>query len=77
MGEKQKDRKKNVEEEKTRKEVEEKEDIHLEEYGQATLNGNAGSHHIYLLSIIGEIEGHENLPAVSYTHLTLPTILQV
>ncbi len=80
MGEKQKDRKKNVEEEKTRKEVEEKEDIRLEEYGQATLNGNAGSHHIYLLSIIGEIEGHENLPGSSkttkYDHV-LPKLAQL
>ena len=30
-------------------------------YAQATLDGSSGKHKIYLLSIIGEVEGHENL----------------
>ena len=62
-----------MEREKVRREVEEKEDARLEEYGQMTLNGNAGRRNIYLLSIIGEVEGHENLPgsskATKYDHV--------
>ena len=30
-------------------------------YAQATLDGGNGKHKIHLLSIIGEVEGHENL----------------
>ena len=30
-------------------------------YAQAILDGSSGKHKIYLLSIIGEVEGHENL----------------
>lgn len=37
------------------------EDEKLEEFGQATLDGNQRGRNIHLLSIIGEIEGHENL----------------
>ena len=31
------------------------------DYAQATLDGGNGKHKIHLLSIIGEVEGHENL----------------
>ncbi|HJC48452.1 MAG TPA: ATP-dependent Clp protease proteolytic subunit [Candidatus Lachnoclostridium pullistercoris] len=66
--------------EKLRREVEEKEDARLEEYGQMTLDGNAGKRNIYLLSIIGEVEGHENLPGTSkatkYDHV-LPKLAQL
>ncbi len=69
-----------MEREKVRREVEEKEDARLEEYGQMTLNGNAGRRNICLLSIIGEVEGHENLPgsskATKYDHV-LPKLAQL
>lgn len=69
-----------LDQEKVKKEVEEKEDIRLEEYGQMTLNGNREKKNIYLLSIIGEIEGHENLPgsskATKYDHV-LPKLAQL
>ena len=69
-----------MEREKVRREVEEKEDARLEEYGQMTLNGNAGRRNICLLSIIGEVEGQENLPgsskATKYDHV-LPKLAQL
>ena len=42
-------------------EIEEKENQKLEDYGQMTLEGNQRKRKIHLLSIIGEVEGHENL----------------
>lgn len=42
-------------------EREEKKDQKISDYGQVTLDGNLKRHRIHLLSIIGEIEGHENL----------------
>lgn len=39
----------------------------IKEYGQVMLKDNVSDHHIYLLSIIGEIEGHECLPANTKT----------
>ncbi|MEG0369951.1 MAG: ATP-dependent Clp protease proteolytic subunit [Hungatella sp.] len=39
----------------------------LEEFGQMTLEENAANRKIHLLSIIGEIEGHENLSGNSKT----------
>ena len=63
-----------------RRVVEEKVVARLEEYGQMTLNGNAGRRNICLLSIIGEVEGHENLPgsskATKYDHV-LPKLAQL
>ena len=41
-------------------EIEEKENQKLEDYGQMTLEGNRRKRKIHLLSIIGEVEGHEN-----------------
>ncbi|HIZ78755.1 MAG TPA: ATP-dependent Clp protease proteolytic subunit [Candidatus Lachnoclostridium stercorigallinarum] len=84
MSDKKKEKAKNggkdMDREKVRKEVEEKEDARLEEYGQMTLNGNGGKRNIYLLSIIGEVEGHENLPgsskATKYDHV-LPKLAQL
>ncbi len=46
---------------KREKELEEKENEKLQEYGQMTLEGNEKQRKIELLSIIGEVEGHENL----------------
>lgn len=55
------------------KELEQKEDKKLEEYGQMTLEGNRRRRKIHLLSIIGEVEGHENLSgnakATKYDHI--------
>ncbi len=42
-------------------EKEEKRDQKISDYGQVTLDENPAHHKIHLLSIIGEIEGHENL----------------
>ena len=39
----------------------------IKEYGQLTLDENREEHKIHLLSIIGEIEGHENLSGNSKT----------
>ena len=57
----------NRDEKKTEKEIEEKEDEKLEEYGQMTLEEEGGRRKIHLLSIIGEVEGHENAPGNSKT----------
>lgn len=62
-----------AEERKTEKEIEQKEDEKLNEYGQMTLEQNEGRKKIHLLSIIGEVEGHENLSgsskATKYDHV--------
>lgn len=57
----------NQDEKKTEKEIEQKEDEKLEEYGQMTLEENQKKRKIHLLSIIGEVEGHENAPGNSKT----------
>lgn len=49
-----------VEEEKNR-------DRRIEESGQATLNKNKQEHTIHLITVIGEIEGHDNLGGNSKT----------
>lgn len=65
---------------KKEKEIEEKEDEKLEEYGQMTLEKNPEKKKIHLLSIIGEIEGHENASANSkatkYDHV-LPQLAAI
>jgi ATP-dependent protease ClpP protease subunit len=52
----------------------------LKEYGQATLDRNQNHKRIHLLSIIGEVEGHENLSAnaktTKYDHV-LPQLAQL
>ena len=45
----------------------EKKDNSIEEYGQMTLENENGRRRIHLLSIIGEVEGHENAPGTSKT----------
>ncbi len=69
-----------AEEEKLKKEVEEKIDERLEEYGQMTLDHSGRHHNIHLLSIIGEVEGHENLSgnskATKYDHV-LPKLAEI
>lgn len=72
--------KENLDEKKIEKDIEQKEDEKLEEYGQMTLDDNANKRKIHLLSIIGEIEGHENLSgnskATKYDHV-LPKLAEI
>ncbi len=76
-------------EEKEEKEEKEKKDENnsagdandgIKEYGQMDLKDNLSDHHIYLLSIIGEIEGHECLPSntktTKYEHV-LPRLASI
>ena len=62
------------------KEIEEKEDAHLKNWGQMTLEGNEGKRRIHLLSIIGEVEGHENASGntktTKYDHV-LPALARI
>lgn len=73
-------RQERLDEKKTEKDIEQKEDEKLEEYGQMTLEDNSGKRKIHLLSIIGEIEGHENLSgnskATKYDHI-LPKLAEI
>lgn len=39
----------------------------IKEYGQAILSNDKTNHHIHLLNVIGEIEGHECLPSTTKT----------
>ena len=90
MGKNQKDKKEGKQENKAaapsqgrklqEKEIEEKEDTHLKNWGQMTLDGNEKKRKIHLLSIIGEVEGHENASGGSkttkYDHV-LPALAQI
>ena len=62
-------------EQETTADKQEKRDESVKEFGQAVLD-----HHIHLISIIGEIEGHECLPSTSkttkYEHL-LPQLAAI
>ena len=53
--------KESLDEKKTEKDIEKKENENLEEFGQMTLDSNTPKKKIYLINIIGEVEGHENL----------------
>jgi len=68
------------EEEKLKKENEELKDNEISEYGQTVLDNNNKEHKIHLLSIIGEIEGHECLPqhnkTTKYEHV-LPQLAAI
>lgn len=70
----------NQDQKKAEKELEEKRDEKIEEYGQITLEENQKKRKIHLLSIIGEVEGHENAPGNSkttkYDHV-LPQLAQL
>ncbi len=52
----------------------------ITEFGQIILNKNDKNYNIHLLTIIGEIEGHENLPSntktTKYEHI-LPTLAAI
>lgn len=56
-----------IEKEKDRAELQEKETEQIRESGQLLLEENDKRKRIHLMSIIGEIEGHENLPNHSKT----------
>ena len=58
------DKEKNPEE---KREKEKQKDERIENVGQVTLDENKDHHKIHLISIIGEIEGHDNLGSSSKT----------
>lgn len=60
-------KKDNAEEERKERENEKLRDEKISEYGQVTLKENEKQHKIHLLTIIGEIEGHECLPQQTKT----------
>ncbi len=70
--------KKKLEDEKTRKENEKLADQKINEYGQTTLDNN--NKRIHLMTIIGEVEGHECLPqhnkTTKYEHI-LPQLAAI
>lgn len=49
------------------KDLEQRKDEKIEEYGQMTLENNPQERKIHLLTIIGEVEGHENLSSNTKT----------
>lgn len=61
-------------------EKEKRQDEKISEYGQVTLDNNEKSHKLHLLSIIGEIEGHEclsqNTKTTKYEHV-LPQLAAI
>jgi ATP-dependent protease ClpP protease subunit len=69
-----------IEKEKDQKEKEELDDGKIREYGQTTLVNDKRKSKIHLLSIIGEIEGHECLPqhnkTTKYEHV-LPQLAAI
>ena len=72
--------KKDDEAKRLEREIEEKEDNRLEEYGQVILEDNQKQRKIHLSTIIGEVEGHENSSGSSkttkYDHI-LPKLAEI
>lgn len=72
--------KKDDEAKRLEREIEEKEDNRLEEYGQDILEDNQKQRKIHLITIIGEVEGHENSSGSSkttkYDHI-LPKLAEI
>ena len=72
--------KKEDEAKRLEREIEEKEDNRLEEYGQVILEDNQKQRKIHLITIIGEVEGHENSSGSSkttkYDHI-LPKLAEI
>ena len=68
------------EEKKNDREAEQIENKNIDDMGQISLHGNAMKYQIHLLNIIGEIEGHECLPAMTkstkYEHV-LPKLASI
>ena len=72
--------KKDDEAKRLEREIEEKEYNRLEEYGQVILEDNQKQRKIHLITIIGEVEGHENSSGSSkttkYDHI-LPKLAEI
>ena len=72
--------KKDDEAKRLEREIEEKEDNRLEEYGQVIMEDNQKQRKIHLITIIGEVEGHENSSGSSkttkYDHI-LPKLAEI
>ena len=70
----------NPENNTAKQEKEAHQDERIEKIGQLTLDENAQKHNIHLLSIIGEVEGHDNLSgnakATKYEHI-LPQLAAI
>ncbi len=79
-GDKEKRSQESQENEKVAKENEDLKDQKISEYGQTLLENGKREHKIHLLSIIGEIEGHECLPqhnkTTKYEHV-LPQLAAI
>ncbi|ABX43119.1 ClpP family protease [Lachnoclostridium phytofermentans] len=73
-------KKEKLEEENLKNENEKLKGQKIQDYGQATLEDNGKNHKIHLLSIIGEIEGHEclsqNAKTTKYEHV-LPQLATI
>ena len=61
------DEKKESERKEKKADAEKHRDERIESTGQLTLDDNESDHNIHLITIIGEIEGHENLSSSSKT----------
>lgn len=61
------DDKQNKKQDETKIDAEKHQDERIEETGQVTLDKNEAEHNIHLITIIGEIEGHDNLSSSSKT----------
>lgn len=70
----------NMERKNTEKEVEQKKDERIKENGQITLDENKEEQKLHLITIIGEIEGHDivgnNTKATKYEHI-LPQLAAI
>jgi ATP-dependent protease ClpP protease subunit len=79
-GNKEENSQENQENEKVIKENEDLKDQKISEYGQTVLENGTKDHKIHLLSVIGEIEGHECLPqhnkTTKYEHV-LPQLAAI
>jgi ATP-dependent protease ClpP protease subunit len=73
-------RNRSIRQDSSRQENEKLRDDQISQYGKTLLNRNAGQYQIYLLSIIGEIEGHEintgGSKTTRYDHV-LPLLAQI
>jgi ATP-dependent protease ClpP protease subunit len=76
----ERDQEQTQENEKLERENQEIKDRRISEYGQTVLENSKNQHKIHLLSIIGEIEGHEVLPqhnkTTKYEHV-LPQLAAI
>lgn len=77
---KQSNENENMERKNTEKDVEQKKDERIKENGQITLDENKEEQKIHLITIIGEIEGHDivgnNTKATKYEHI-LPQLAAI